>query len=105
VGNLPEALFATVLVVVVAITEETLFRGYFIRRFSAVTPSLTAAVVASTVIFSLGHGYEGVTGVLTVGCLGGAFAVVYLWRRSLVAPATMHFLQDFLAIVLIPFLH
>jgi membrane protease YdiL (CAAX protease family) len=29
---------------------------------------------------------------------------VYLWRGSLVAPIVMHFLQDFLAIVLLPIL-
>jgi membrane protease YdiL (CAAX protease family) len=31
-------------------------------------------------------------------------ALVYLWRRSLVTPIVMHFLLDFLAIVLVPLL-
>ena len=43
-------------------------------------------------------------GVITVGLIGVIFALVYVWRGSLVAPVTMHFLQDFLGIVLVPLL-
>jgi membrane protease YdiL (CAAX protease family) len=52
------------------------------------------------VVFSLGHGYEGTAGVVTVGFIGLAFALVYQWRGSLVAPMVMHFLQDFCEIFL-----
>jgi membrane protease YdiL (CAAX protease family) len=48
--------------------------------------------------------YEGSAGLVTVGVMGAVFAVIYLWRRSLVAPIVMHFLQDFLSIVLLPLL-
>lgn len=99
-----QILLAFVLVVVVAFAEETIFRGYLILRFAVVTRSITWAILLSALIFSLGHGYEGGSGVVTVGVMGVIFALVYIWRRSLVAPATMHFLQDFLAIVLIPLL-
>jgi membrane protease YdiL (CAAX protease family) len=99
-----EFLVAFVLVVVVALAEETIFRGYLILRFRAITASRTAAVVLSAVIFSLGHGYEGSAGVVTVGVMGAVFALIYLWRRSLVAPVVMHFLQDFLSIILVPLL-
>jgi membrane protease YdiL (CAAX protease family) len=58
----------------------------------------------SAVVFSLGHGYEGAAGVVTVGAMGFALALVYLWRRSLAAPITMHFLQDFIAVILAPLL-
>jgi len=93
-----------VLVVVVAISEETIFRGYLVLRFESVTRSPAAAVILSAFVFSLGHGYEGSAGVVTVGAMGVVFAVIYLWRRSLVAPITMHFLQDFIGIVLLPLL-
>jgi uncharacterized protein len=55
-------------------------------------------------IFAVGHGYEGTAGAVTVGTLGLAFGAVYLWRRSLVAPATMHLLLDPIPILLIPLL-
>jgi membrane protease YdiL (CAAX protease family) len=98
-----EFLLALLLVGVVALAEETIFRGYLILRLRAVTDS-PAAVLLSAVIFSLGHGYEGSSGVLTVGAMGVVFALVYLWRQSLAAPMVMHFLQDFIGIVVLPFL-
>lgn len=99
-----EMLLAVALVFVVAIAEETIFRGYLILRFRMVTRSLPLAVVISCGLFAVGHGYEGVSGVILVGYLGVVFALVYLWRGSVVAPAAMHFVQDFLGIVLLPLL-
>ena len=99
-----EFLLAAVLVAVVAMAEETIFRGYLMLRFQALMRGPALAVLLSSVIFSLGHGYEGSAGLVTVGVMGAVFAVIYLWRRSLVAPVVMHFLQDFLSIVLLPLL-
>jgi len=95
---------AVVLVVVVAIAEETIFRGYLILRFTGIGLGRVLAVVLSSAIFAMGHGYEGTAGVATVGVMGVILALVYLWRGSLIAPMVMHFLQDFVAIVLLPFL-
>ena len=95
-------LLASTLVAVVALTEETVFRGYLILRLGAVTGSPFLAVLLSAVIFSIGHGYEGSAGVITVGFMGLVFGLVYLWRQSLTAPVVMHFLQDFIGIVLVP---
>ena len=99
-----EYVLATALVVVVAVAEETIFRGYLILRLKAVTGSTAAAVILSTVIFALGHGYEGTLGVITVGFMGLVFALVYVWRKRLEAPIVMHFLQDFIGIVVAPIL-
>ncbi len=99
-----ESLLAIVLVTVVALAEETIFRGYLILRLKAITASPVAAALLSAAIFSLGHGYEGSAGVVTVGVMGLAFAFIYMWRQSLVAPIVMHFLQDFIGIVLLPWL-
>ncbi len=94
-----EILLAILLVVVVAIAEETIFRGYLILRFSTLMNN-AVAVLLSVAVFTLGHGYEGSAGLVTVGFMGLMFALVYQWRRSLVAPMVMHFLQDFTVIVL-----
>jgi uncharacterized protein len=99
-----ELLVAFFLVVLVAIVEETIFRGYLLLRFRNLDLGLPWAALLSAVIFSLGHGYEGTSGVVTVGAMGLTFAVIYLWRQSLVAPMVMHFLQDFTGIVLAPWL-
>jgi uncharacterized protein len=104
VGGRWEMALAVVLVVVVAVSEETIFRGYLIRRLQAATSSTTAAVLLSSIIFALGHGYEGSLGAVTVGVMGLVFALLYLWRQSLIVPIVLHFLQDFLAIVVAPYL-
>lgn len=100
----PELVLASFLVVVVAIAEETIFRGYLLLRLRTTMGSTVAAVVLSSLFFSVGHGYEGSVGVVTVGVMGVMLAIVYLWRGSLVAPVVMHFLQDFAGIVLLPLL-
>ena len=99
-----EFALAFLLVAVVAVAEETIFRGYLMLRLEAITGSPITAAFLSAIIFSVGHGYEGTAGVATVGVLGLGFAAVYLWRGSLVAPITMHFLQDFTAMILVPLL-
>jgi membrane protease YdiL (CAAX protease family) len=98
-----EILLAILMVVVVAIAEETIFRGYLLLRFKSFMNNLSA-VLLSVAVFALGHGYEGTAGLVTVAFMGLMFALVYQWRRSLVAPMVMHFLQDFTVIVLPPLL-
>lgn len=99
-----EYVLALVFLAVVAVAEEVVFRGYLILRLRAVFASPAAAVIIASIVFALGHGYQGSAGVVTVGALGAALAAVYLWRGSLVAPMVMHFLQNFLGIVLMPLL-
>lgn len=95
---------ALLFLIVVAVTEETLFRGYLIHRLQQVTGSVTAAVLVSSALFSLGHGYQGASGLLTAGLLGVILAGIYLWRGSLVAPMVLHFLQNATGILLAPLL-
>jgi membrane protease YdiL (CAAX protease family) len=62
-------------------------------------------VVASSLVFALGHGYEGVSGAISAGVFGALLAMLYRWRGSLIAPIVVHFLQDFTAIVVLTALH
>lgn len=98
----PEYALALVFLVVVAVTEETLFRGYLLLRFRAVTGSLPLALGISALIFAMGHGYQGSVGIVAVGLLGLLYALVYVWRGSLVAPTVMHFLQNFIGLFIAP---
>jgi membrane protease YdiL (CAAX protease family) len=94
---------AVLLLIVVAISEEVVFRGYLIQRFKALLKNPVAALVLSSAVFSMGHGYERSGGVVGVGILGLIFGIVYLWRKSLAAPMVMHFMQNFAGIMLAPF--
>ena len=95
--------FAFLFLVVVAVSEEVIFRGYLIRRFTALTRNPIASLVLSSAVFAMGHGYERSGGVVGVGILGLVFGAVYLWRKSLVTPMVLHFIQDFVGVILIPF--
>jgi membrane protease YdiL (CAAX protease family) len=99
-----QAPLGCLLVAVVAICEETIFRGYLLLRFAGVTRSMPFAVFLSTLIFTMGHGYEGGVGLAAVGVLGLFFALVYLRTQSLIAPIVLHFLQDFIGILVAPLL-
>ena len=97
-----EIVLASVLAAVVAVAEETLFRGYLILRLENLTGSLGVAVLVSSAVFCLGHGYEGAASVGTIAVLGVILALIYIWRKSLVAPVVLHFLIDFFPLVLLP---
>lgn len=100
VSGLNQVLLSLMIVTIVAVVEETVFRGYLILRFTAVSGNRVAAVILPSMVFALGHGYEGLAGTVTVFLLGILFALIYLWRKSLVAPIVIHFLTDFTSIVL-----
>src|SRR5690606_2683660 len=87
-----------------AIAEETVFRGYLLLRLRSLTGGTAVAVVLSSVIFALGHGYQGAAGTIAVRIIGALLAVIYLWRGSIVAPVVLHFVQNFTGIVLAPLL-
>jgi uncharacterized protein len=99
-GSHAQIVLAVLLVIVVAIVEETVFRGYLLLRLEAVTRRPWAAVLLSSLVFSIGHGYEGTAGVIRIFFLGIFLSVTYLWRRSLIAPMVIHFIIDFSSIVL-----
>jgi uncharacterized protein len=99
-----DLVLAITLLVVVAMSEEIIFRGYLIRRFARLIRGASGAALLSAIVFSVGHGYEGPAGVVTVGATGVVLGLIYLWRGSLVAPMVMHFLLDLVAIVLVPLL-
>ncbi|MGO9375930.1 MAG: CPBP family intramembrane glutamic endopeptidase [Syntrophobacteraceae bacterium] len=97
-----EMLLLCLLLTVAVVTEETVFRGYLILRFYELTARLGPSVIISTAVFTLGHGYEGPAGTGTVGVLGLILALIYLWRKSLIAPMVIHFLVDFIPLLLMP---
>src|SRR5918996_1725513 len=70
-----QLLTAVVLVGVVAVAEESVFRGYLMLRFGQVTGSVATAVAASSVLFALGHGYEGLSGAIGAGVFGALLAL------------------------------
>ena len=92
---------ALVFLIVVAVSEELIFRGYLMLRFTALLGHPGAALLLAAAIFSVGHGYQGAGSILAAGLLGVILGLVYLWRKNLIAVITMHFLQNFSGIILV----
>jgi membrane protease YdiL (CAAX protease family) len=83
------ALFAVVAIVAGGVREE-LQRAFLLRRFEQYLGGATIGVVVLSAGFGLGHAVQGWDAVITTGVLGALWAVVYLRRRSIVAPMVSH---------------
>ena len=73
--------------------EEILYRGFLLWYLGLVMP-LWAAVVASSVLFALGHSYQGVGGGIKTGLVGLAFGALYVLTGSIWLPILAHILLD-----------
>ena len=92
--NMATTPFDAVLFAVVAIVgggvREELQRAFLLRRFEQHLGGAVVGVVVLSVAFGLGHIVQGWDAVVTTGLLGAFWAVLYLRRRSAVAPLVSH---------------
>lgn len=75
------------------ICEELLYRGYVIWYLSHAL-SFWPAALASSVVFGLGHAYQGPRGMMLTGAVGMFMAGVYWVSGSLLAPMVLHAAMD-----------
>jgi membrane protease YdiL (CAAX protease family) len=89
--------------VTAGVCEEWLYRGFFLAVLAAVVPGTSRGllVLAAAAAFGLAHLYQGVSGVVTTGVLGGVLAAVYLQTGSLLLPVLLHAVID-LRFLLVP---
>lgn len=84
---LPVGAIATVLWISLSLSagfgEELVFRGYFLRQFSAFTHHRWAGLILQAVLFGISHGYQGATACARIALYGCALGGVALWRHSL----------------------
>jgi membrane protease YdiL (CAAX protease family) len=77
-----------------AICEEFLYRGYALTQIAALTHSIFAGVVISSIAFGLGHAYQGRIGMAGTAITGVLYAALFLASGSLVPCMLAHFMQD-----------
>jgi membrane protease YdiL (CAAX protease family) len=70
--------------------REELQRAFLLRRFERHLGGAAVGVAVLSVGFGLGHIVQGWDAVVTTGLLGAFWAVVYLRRRSTIAPVVSH---------------
>ena len=89
-----------------AFGEEMVFRGYMIRRMLDLTgespAGRAAAILISSSLFGLAHGYQGWAGVIATGSIGALLAILYfVSQRNLWPLIVCHGLVDTVALSLI----
>jgi membrane protease YdiL (CAAX protease family) len=83
------AVFALVAIVAGGVREE-IQRAFLLHRFDAWLGGGTIGVLITSAAFGAGHLLQGVDAAIATGTLGAFWGLVYLWRRSAVAPVVSH---------------
>jgi membrane protease YdiL (CAAX protease family) len=83
------ALFSAVVVVAGGVREE-IQRAFLLRRFERWLGGAGVGVVVASVAFGAGHLLQGADAAIATGLLGAFWGVVYLRRRSVIAPIVSH---------------
>ena len=83
------AIFAVVVMFAGGVREE-MQRGFIVHRFEGYLGGGLAGVLFYSVLFGLGHFEQGWDASLATGSLGVLWGLVYLRRRSIVAPVVSH---------------
>jgi membrane protease YdiL (CAAX protease family) len=90
-------LFAFVVVVAGGVREE-IQRAFLIHRFDVWLGGGATGVIVTSTAFGAGHLIQGLDAAIATGLLGAFWGVVYLRRRSCVAPMVSHSGFDLLQI-------
>jgi len=75
-------------------SEELVFRGYLQRQLTALTGSVTVALLLQSALFGIAHGYQGWRSCMAIAVYGALFTMLALWRRSLRPGMTAHAWTD-----------
>lgn len=81
-------------------SEELFFRSYCIGFFRRQGLPLLPVVLISSILFGLGHLYQGVFGFLATSLMGLFASLFYLWRGSLHSIAIGHGLYNFILLLI-----
>lgn len=81
------------------ITEEIIYRGLLIFAFGYLFPNLSMWLILliASIIFGLGHIYQGLTGVIRTTVIGFLFSLIYIGLGSIIPLILLHFLADYVA--------
>jgi membrane protease YdiL (CAAX protease family) len=85
---------ALVFGLVIGYREELFFRGYLLTRLAEIGVPAAPAVAGSTLLFAMGHLYQGPAGFVTAAALGAYFGTLFTRRRNLHRLALAHGLYN-----------
>ncbi|MBS3817966.1 CPBP family intramembrane metalloprotease [bacterium] len=108
-GNLVYLLMGlSVVWTLAAFGEEMVFRGYLLNRIADLFKNRytgwAVGLIVSSIVFGLGHLYQGISGAILAGFFGMVFALVYLVSgRNLWVPILLHGFYDTSAFLILYF--
>lgn len=96
---------SAILMLMVGVYEELLFRGFLLTRLRRMTGSWTAAVLISTAIFAALHAFDQVPlALVLISFLSLVFSLLTIWRRSLIPAIVAHAAFNFSQMILMEIL-
>lgn len=99
--NLGEFRFGSVLFLLsVAAVEELFFRGYLLSQLQHLSGSFRTSLVIAALLFAVGHGYQGVAGLLFSFSVALFLGILWKWKPNLTAFALGHGLYNLIALAL-----
>ena len=78
------------------IIEEIIFRGIIFNRLK-IRIGITSAIIISSFIFAIGHGFGGITSAFLFGI---CMCILYLKTDNILIPMSVHFLNNLIATIL-----
>jgi membrane protease YdiL (CAAX protease family) len=90
IGTPRNILIFGVVVVIAGGVREEVQRAFLLHRFDRWLGGGTIGVIVVSVSFGLGHLLQGVDAAIATGLLGAFWGVIYLRRRSAIAPIVSH---------------
>jgi uncharacterized protein len=97
-GPVETAVFAGVAMIAGGLREE-MQRAFILHRFEQHLGGAAAGIIVFSAVFGLGHLPQGHDAAILTGLLGAFWGLVYLWRRSILAPAVCHALFNLVEVV------
>lgn len=85
-----EAVIFAFIVMIAGGLREEIQRAFILHRFEQSLGGARLGLVLFSAVFGLGHLEQGADVAIATAALGLFWGVLYLWRRSIVAPAVSH---------------
>jgi membrane protease YdiL (CAAX protease family) len=79
--------------------EELFFRSYLLTYMKQRNIPAAAAIIASTLLFGLGHVYQGIVGFAGTAVIGLFFALMFVRKRNLHSVALAHGIYNFVTLM------
>ncbi len=86
------------------VCEEAVYRGFLLHYFHTLPfhLTITLALGVSSVIFGMGHLYQGLAGALGATVLGFVFGCLFVATGSLLIPIVLHAVLDLRVLLMLP---